>query len=199
MLPVLAALLAVHLNLEFDRSITSADLKRIAREEAAAIWRDYDVELLWTDEAEPALCLDVLVERNHQHVDAYGVPVVLAHTTIAGDLAIHAPIHISLDAVDALLDTAPVEAIFTRERAVATILGRVLAHELGHVLLGVPGYHDRDGLMRAKIPTQDLVRLERSRFRLSDHSAARLRARIAAFAAGQQPETCGRATASEGH
>ena len=63
----------------------------------------------------------------------------------------------------------------------ALTLGRVLAHELGHVLLGSPGYHGPEGLMKATFMADDLVRLERSRFRLADRSIVRLQERLAAL------------------
>jgi hypothetical protein len=68
--------------------------------------------------------------------------------------------------------------------------GRVLAHELGHVLLGSPGYHDPAGLMKARFMADDLVRLERSRFRLADSSIVRLRDRIATLSEGESSRNC---------
>ena len=58
---VVAALcaLAVHINVEFDPSITSTSIKTMAKDEAAAIWSAYDVDLQWTERETPAaLSLD---------------------------------------------------------------------------------------------------------------------------------------------
>ena len=68
----------------------------------------------------------------------------------------------------------------TYDRVLGLAIGRVLAHELGHVLLGSPGYHDAEGLMRAKFQRDDLARPERSRFRLAPFSVERLRSRLSA-------------------
>jgi hypothetical protein len=80
------------------------------------------------------------------------------------------------------------------EHAVALALGRVLAHELGHVLLGSPAYHDQDGLMRATFLSNDLARPERSRFRLTDRSVARLRARITSLSDASPAASCTKPT-----
>jgi len=71
-----------------------------------------------------------------------------------------------------------------QERGSATGLGRVLAHEIGHVLLGVPAYHDPDGLMRTTFVAEDFEGA-RSRFQLMEQSVVRLRARIASLSEGQ--------------
>jgi hypothetical protein len=76
------------------------------------------------------------------------------------------------------------------DQAVARALGRVLAHEVGHVLLGLPSYHDHEGLMRASFRSNDLRAFDDKPFRLSDQSLARLRSRIAALLDGQPPATC---------
>jgi hypothetical protein len=191
--------LAVHMHIEFDRSISSHTIKRLTTTEATAIWREYGVELQWNDGgAEPALCLAAVVERYHQSVKLDRAPV-LGRTTIGREPPAHEPIRISLDALDAVLDQQSAEHLPLRDREVATALGRVLAHEVGHVLLGSPGYHDREGLMRAMIPTDDLVRMDRSRLRLMNRSVVRLRARIASLAAeGRPSDTCMNPIESEG-
>jgi hypothetical protein len=171
--------LAVQVNLEFDRSITSNTIKAIARDEAAAVWRVYGVELRWTDSgARAAVTLDVIVGRYRQRVELDGSPAVLGYTTIASAPAAPAPIRVSFDAVDSLIERRPGADPLLHQREIGTALGRVLAHEVGHVLLGAPAYHDPDGLMRATFPSDDLVRPERSLFRLTPHSVARLQVRI---------------------
>jgi len=59
------------------------------------------------------------------------------------------------------------------------------------VLLGMPAYHDTDGLMRTTFFPDDLARPERSRFLLTHRSVARLRSRIAVITEAQSPgEDC---------
>ena len=185
--------LAVHVHITFDRSITSKALETVAKEEAAAIWSDYGVELEWSDRGiEPALCLDAFVQRHRRSGPFGGAPEVLAHTTITPGAIAGAPILISFDAVDALLEQEHFANLSLHDRAVAIALGRVLAHEIGHVLLGSPGYHDPEGLMRARFLTNDLVRMERSRFRLTEGSIERLRSRIASLSDAQPADSCTR-------
>ena len=174
--------LAVNVNLEFDPSITSSAIKAIAKDEAAAIWRVYGVDILWTDRrSDGAMSLDAIVERDHEHVDVDGSRLVLGRTTIALNTAAQAPIHISFDAINALVERRYAANVWRQERESGTGLGRVLAHEIGHVLLGAPAYHDPDGLMRTTFVANDFVWGQRSRFQLTEQSAARLRARIASL------------------
>jgi len=169
--------LAVQVNLAFERSITSSTIKTIARDEAAAIWKVYGVDLRWSDPGAPAaLTLDVIVERYPQRV-VDGSPV-LGYTTVASAPIAPAPIRVSFDAVDSLIEHRPGADPLRRQREIGIALGRVLAHEVGHVLLGAPAYHDRDGLMQATFPSDDLVKPGRSPFRLTPRSVARLRVRI---------------------
>ena len=71
--------------------------------------------------------------------------------------------------------------------AIAAALGRVVAHEIGHVLLGMPAYYDTDGLMRTTFFPDDLARPERSRFHVDASGVARLRSRIAVITEAQSP------------
>jgi hypothetical protein len=182
---------AVRVRIAFAPALNSKALQRISLNEAAAIWREYGVELQWSDqETGPALCIDAVVEYHRRHVDPNRMPLVLGHTRLDPDPAARDAIRVSFDAVDALLEQQPFDNLSVRDISVALVLGRVLAHEIGHVLLGAPGFHDPEGLMRVRFATSELVRLERSGFRLMDASVARLRARLA-IAAGHQPaESC---------
>ena len=130
-----------------------------------------------------ALTLDVNVERYPQRVDIDGSPV-LGYTTIASAPMAPAPIRVSFDAVDSLIEHRHGADPLRRQREIGIALGRVLAHEVGHVLLGAPAYHDPDGLMRAMFPSDDLVRPGRSPFRLTPQSVARLHVRIKLMADG---------------
>ena len=171
--------LAVQVNLEFDRSITSSTIKTIARDEAAAIWKVYGVELRWTDTgARAALTLDAIVERYPKRGDGDDAPAVLGYTTVASAPAAPAPIRVSFDAVESLIERRHGANPVLQQRDIGMALGRVLAHEVGHVLLGVPAYHDPGGLMRATFEPDDLARPGRSPFRLMPHSVARLQVRI---------------------
>ena len=47
------------------------------------------------------------------------------------------------------------------------MLGRALAHEIGHYLLRTPG-HSKSGLMRAAQTAADLIRDDRGPFRVTE-------------------------------
>ena len=178
--------LAVHVNLEFDRSITSDTIKTIARDEATAIWRVYGIDLLWTDPASrPALILDAFVEEDLQRRDVDGSLSVLGYTTIASDPTATTPIRLSFHTVESLIERRHGANPLHHQREVGIALGRVLAHEVGHALLGAPAYHEPGGLMRTTFLSDDLVRPERSSFRLMPDSVARLRGRVVSLSHAQ--------------
>jgi hypothetical protein len=178
--------LAVHVNVAFDDSITSQAIRAAAMEEAATIWRIYGVDLQYAEpNADTALSLDVIVERTPQPRKYTGMPAILGHTTISSVPAAQAPLRISFDAVLALLDSQHGVNQLLHDYGIAAALGRVVAHEIGHVLLGSPAYHDAEGLMRTTFFPEDLSRPERSRFLLTHRSVARLRSRIAAITEAQ--------------
>jgi hypothetical protein len=185
--------LRVNVNLALDHSITSKAIATVAREEATALWKPYGVDLLWTDAGtQAALSVDVFVEPGGHHVDTVGMQAVLGRTTIFPGPGPLSPIHISLSALESLLQHQHSPNPFVHEAMLATALGRVLAHEVGHVLLGVPGFHDPNGLMRTTFIPDDLARMERSQFRLTERSIARLRARIASLSRALPSESCAR-------
>jgi hypothetical protein len=79
------------------------------------------------------------------------------------------------------------------DRELARALGRVLAHEIGHVLLGARN-HDQTGLMRVSFLPDELAAADRAPFRLTCLDVGRLRSRIGILTGiEQQPadrETC---------
>jgi hypothetical protein len=185
--------LRVNVNFALDHSITTKAIAPVAREEATALWQPYGVDLLWTDAgARAALSIDVFVEPGGRYVDTVGMQAVLGHTTIFPGPGAPSPIQISLSAIESLLEHHHSPNPFVHEAMLAKALGRVLAHEIGHVLLGVPGFHDPNGLMRTTFIPDDLARPERSQFRLTDRSIARLRVRIASLSRALPSESCAR-------
>lgn len=64
-----------------------------------------------------------------------------------------------------------------RDRALGRIIGRALAHEIGHYLLGSNG-HASSGLMRASLPDEELVAIGRIRMTLDTRDAKVLRTRL---------------------
>jgi len=74
----------------------------------------------------------------------------------------------------------PIEQLHQRNRdiSLAPILGDVLAHELGHLLLG-SNAHSRDGIMQPHWTREQLRRVAMGQMRFSKEQAARMRTRIA--------------------
>jgi hypothetical protein len=183
--PQRADTLTTHLIVEFDRTITSNVIKRTARNEATAIWKPYGIELLWSDNGPcaAALHLDVSVARYKPDLTLDGLPLVLGRAMVDPSGVVQGPIRISFDAVEQLLRRRASNPVL-HDYELGRALGRVLAHELGHVLLGRD--HDSKGLMRARLTTEDLARSDRRGVRLSDVSVSRLRSQIAHLSEAQR-------------
>jgi hypothetical protein len=67
------------------------------------------------------------------------------------------------------------EAATTRKEA-AVLLGHVMAHEVGHLLLGAA--HTRETIMAENLGRRDILRMEAGRVRFSQRQAERLRAAL---------------------
>jgi hypothetical protein len=77
------------------------------------------------------------------------------------------------------VDLLPVRGIASQANAdTALLLGRAIAHEIGHLLLG-SGDHPREGLMRARWSQEELRGLKPSHWRFSPSEAARMRQNLA--------------------
>ena len=184
--------LTVQINLAFDPSIPTGAIRTQVRQEATAIWRAYGVELRFAPGAtSAALSLDVVVENARRGRNRDDAPAVLGHTEVISSAAIRQPpVRISFDAVEALLDRQHGITTVMHEYMMAAALGRVLAHEIGHILLGAPAFHDDEGLMRTTFSPDDLARPERSRFQLTARSITRLKARLASLSDARANEVC---------
>jgi len=77
-----------------------------------------------------------------------------------------------------------------RDLVLGRVLGRALAHEIGHFLLRSQ-QHSAVGLMRALQPTADLVDPSRQRFGLSSDDVTRLAAMTASFPQPSGSSSCG--------
>jgi hypothetical protein len=124
-------------------------------------------------------------------VDCSARPAVAACRTGLGDgelaLRIHRHAkdgaHVLGEAIVRLSGPSTIATVYAAaiaERArgtggrLSTILGRVAAHEIGHLLLGTNG-HAPHGLMR---PSWDLARLDRGDWNFTVEDAAAMRARL---------------------
>ena len=149
--------LTVHINLVVDGAMKSHVTRNVAMREATAIWAVYGVELQWDDrDCAAALDLDVIVGGQAPGTVLDGSPSVLGIATVDSSGLVRVPIRISLDTIEWMLHQRIGADPVLYERELGRALGRVMAHELGHVLLGVPTYHDNRGLMRARLPIHEL-------------------------------------------
>ena len=169
--------LRVDLDVVFDASLTK-EVRTLAQKEAALIWKAHDVELQFQDRhGAAAMHLDVVITSNQSDPLFHQSPPALGG--IVRDGLRHGSIRISVDRVESTLERRHNIQAWLHERDLGWALGRVLAHEIGHALLGGPPFHDATGLMRPSFKADDLAAPEVKSFRLADASAARLRVRIA--------------------
>jgi hypothetical protein len=193
----------VNVHLRVDRSIRSRVIPADLKNETEVLWRPYGVHLAWTDSHAPevapsALSLEVILER--RILDEPGLPkwtTVLGFASVKLNGPSARPIRVSLDATESVLARRAISRTSTGsivgDHDLGRALGRVLAHEIGHSLLGAP-YHDDVGLMRAMFRPDELAGPDRTAFRLTCIEVGRLRGRLGFLIGTEQepvdPETC---------
>ena len=177
----------VNVHLQVDRSIRSRVIPDDLKNETEALWMPYGVHLEWTDSPAPGaapsgLSLEVILER--RIIDAPGLPkwaTVLGLASLKRNAPSARPIRVSLDATESVLALRTISRTSTGrivfDHDLGRALGRVLAHEIGHLLLGAP-YHDDVGLMRPVFRPDELAGPDPAPFRLTCTGVARLRGRI---------------------
>jgi hypothetical protein len=170
-----------------DRKPPSALVEAMKRE-TEWIWNSYDVRIAWITADGAARCawplgsMDVLVTDDNQRTARLWRPT-LGSTRVAPGGIEHVPVRIRRAVTEELVGLLLVEELahtIGRPRAdaadIGRALGRVLAHEIGHVILAATN-HQTAGLMRATFHPLDLIRRERSAYTLSNGEVARLRCR----------------------
>ena len=175
------------IRLRVDPSITSRRTIDSLKGEAEALWEPYGVRLEWIDGAtEPGgsdLALDASLEREPETARTEWSGV-LGYVGIRPDAPHAEPIRLSFDATERVLANRTTGRMpnygYVLDRELGRALGRVLAHEIGHVLLSAP-YHAEAGLMRPSFPAGELMDVDRAPFRLTSLGIARLRARLPAL------------------
>jgi hypothetical protein len=185
----------VEVRLRVDRSLTSRRITGQLKAEAEAIWGPYGVRLEWSDDgAAPesagiGVSIDASLEREFERRLPTASPAVLGRVAATADASTWRSIGVSVDATESVLARRtpgrPVLGGMVPDPELARALGRVLAHEIGHVLLGPP-YHDRAGLMRDAFRADQLGELDRRPFRLTCGGVDRLRNRLRALSRNPQ-------------
>jgi hypothetical protein len=174
-------------NARFTEHAPDALLLKTMASEVSSIWSPYGVRIVWLSDPAGGPCegmngsFDVVVERNQSPLSDKLGRVVLGSTRVQLHPLDSCPIHIDYDATERVIGALPDRKLIAGRAALGSgemgrALGRVLAHEIGHVLLAAP-YHQRRGLMRACYQPGDLIALRHDTFTLSIGEIERLRDR----------------------
>jgi hypothetical protein len=143
------------------------DVIRQMCDEAEAIWRRADVALRWRADAPPPA---VRVVFDDPPPARPGRALAIGWIAFAGD-APESIIHLSYaNAIQLLEDSSAVVGPlkpWDRDTLVARALGRALAHELGHYLLGSKA-HTAAGLMRAQPRASEMFERSRAAFAIDE-------------------------------
>ena len=145
----------------------SRSLVALVLEEAGAIWRDVGVRVVVRDEPAPGVVRVIIDDSIATSSDA-GLAI---GWVIFDDDEPRPEIRLSYaNAVAGLTRACPAGTLSKMwksqiDELVAVALGRVLAHELGHYLLGSAA-HTNDGLMHADWSPNEMFGADRPRFRL---------------------------------
>ena len=172
--------ICVDVALHFAGPAPSHDLAATLEQEATAIWAPYGVDLHWQSlacDVEDA-SFDVLIESRPSHASTDHP--VLGHTQVELSRVDRVPIVIDSDATEKTLEALTLSELATLvgrthvgPEEMGRAFGRILAHEIGHVLLGLPS-HQHQGLMRPSFQAADMVRPTRWQYGLSPIEVARL-------------------------
>ena len=151
------------------------------RDEATRIWLRHGVELTWTYPA-PARCDRVVpVIFDEEKVRALAGPKrdALALTEFAGaSRQIYVSVRRAFEMVGQIRGrTSALETIGERDLRDGTLIGRALAHELGHVLLETLE-HSASGLMRPVFSAKDALSVDERATNLSPVETQRLAMRF---------------------
>jgi hypothetical protein len=175
--------ICVNVAMHFASPDPSPALVATLVQEATAIWAPYDVELRW----QSPLCtvedasFEVRIERHLTR--ARGNRLVLGATRLQLTNIDRIPVVVDYDATEEMIGSLTVGQLVTLvghwpvgPQELGRALGRIIAHEIGHVLLGLPN-HQRQGLMRPLFGPTELVFPTRWQYTLSPLELARLRHR----------------------
>jgi hypothetical protein len=143
-------------------SVDEAVLER-ARIEVEDIWRQYQLEIVWTsdatetDESESELVLQFIegLPTHSEHALAW---VLFQESRPLPYLRVSLAAAVRLMMASSWFDGQPLKSapLSMQRMALGRILGRAIAHEIGHVILK-SREHAHAGLMRAMIEPRQLV------------------------------------------
>jgi hypothetical protein len=166
----------------------SSRIIRQTLEEAAVIWRNAGVTLVFEDDdcasgptrVVPSVRMHVTFEESSNASRPDALPIGWIDFDEVGDPM--RQVHLSLDNATRILEgwqgVGPVSRMtpFERNMLLARVLGRALAHELGHYLLSSKA-HTKSGLMKAHHVAQDFLGLNRAGFEVDASQQALIASR----------------------
>ena len=177
----------LHVLLTLSSNLTSLTRQTLISE-AERIWRHEQVRIEWAHPGQalehPSAPLRVLVvarpPRDETASRQWPVaelipeaePRALAIASIAGAERV----------VDEATRSGAVDGRMPRDRRLGLVLGRAVAHEIGHFLLATSTHAD-SGLMRASIDAREFAAVDGAAFRLDPDASRWLRERLTASAA----------------
>ena len=181
-----AAEICINVDLKFTGHQPPAVTVQSIQKETSAIWKPYGVQIQWSGSEQDAQCslvhgtFDVRVEyRPTPAGDGSGL-TVLGSTHLVPAGIDHAGICVDYSKTEHLLESMSVPQLFgllgrpdVGPADMGRALGRVLAHEIGHVVLGV-SRHPSGGLMRRAFTAEELVARHRTAYTLSKKEIERL-------------------------
>jgi len=157
--------------------------------EASAIWQQYGVQIQWPAGRPDMQCprlhgtFDVLVQYQASSAENGAGSSVLGRTHLAPATIDRVGIFVDYDETQHLLESLSASRLIPLvghpdigPADIGRALGRVLAHEIGHVLLDAPR-HQPWGLMRRAFAPDDLAARQRWSYTLSKKEVERLAAR----------------------
>jgi len=180
-----AAQICIDVDLRFAGRDPSPAIVQSMQKEAATIWRNYGVQIQWPASRLDVQCplvlgsFDVLVEYQPSSA-RHSSSTVLGRTHVVPARIDCVGIYVDYDETQSLIESVGQSQLVTLAGHpdigpvdIGRALGRVLAHEIGHVVLGAPR-HQPFGLMRRSFAPADLVTLQRWAYSLSKSEVERL-------------------------
>jgi len=178
----------------------SADLPAAARrsllQEAESIWRDAGVHISWVDENEA----DASPRTLRVVVDGRPGPSGHGGNWVVGELRRFddgaAVASVSISRAEVIVQAAGTGAAYGSPDSVVqhrlgVVLGRAVAHEIGHYLRE-SGAHTGHGLMRASFQPREFTDLRSGAFEVDDTSRRLIHQRLRAAARADAPLLLGR-------
>ena len=170
----------LHVDVVFEGQLMPRNIEAVALMETAVIWAAYGVDIravsasdggrdsavrltvMFDDHPNPHMAAEAL--GSIQFLDGVPEPAIVIHTNAIAELISNVRVYGKTDREWPMA---------LRDLLVGRVIGRALAHEIGHFLLR-SRHHPEIGLMRASHPMPDLVSPDRRHFVLSADEVTRL-------------------------